>query len=60
MTGPEATVGNAHSTKSSWGVFDYNHNAGANTRPMTMDEKLQKNSIHVQAAASQSAGAYMG
>ncbi len=58
MTGPEAASG-MHGTRGTWGVFDFNQGDGGNARPMTMEEKLQKNSIHVQAAAAQSAGAYM-
>ena len=57
MAGPE--VGNVHGTHGTWGIFDKQDNGGNNVRPMSMEEKLQKNSIHVQAAAAQSAGAYM-
>ncbi len=60
MAGPEVTSG-MHGTQGTWGVFDFNNqHDGGNARPMSMEEKLQKNSIHVQAAAAQSAGAYMG
>jgi len=58
MTGPEAASG-AHGTSGMWDIFNHNKDDGGNVRPMSMEEKLKKNSIHVQAAAAQSAGAYM-
>jgi len=57
---PEHGISSTQGTRDSWGVFDFNQNSGGNVRPMTMEEKLRKNSIHVDAAAAQSAAAYQG
>ena len=63
MAGHEVAARGAHGVSGGWDIFNHNNDNGGNVRPMTIKEKLAENSIHVkaaEAAAAQSAGAYMG